>query len=237
MENSDIRKQFKSKERISKHGEVFTDEKEVKSMCDLFEHECERVDSRFFEPACGNGNFLAEILSRKLNIVYKKFKKNKYDFERYSILAISSLYGVDLMNDNVNECKNRLYKIWEKMYKKIFKDNCDNETIKTVSFILSLNIVCGNALTLMKVDSDGNDTKEPIIFPEWSLISGAKFKRRDFRFDVLLMSKENPHKRKENTLFENELDKFLEIHPSTNEYLPKPINEYEPIHYKKIKDL
>ena len=69
-------KQVKSKKRVAEHGEVFTAEREVKAMCDLVKQETERIDSRFLEPACGNGNFLAEILSRKLAVVRKKYKKS-----------------------------------------------------------------------------------------------------------------------------------------------------------------
>ena len=61
-------KQIKSKQRVADHGEVFTDEKEVGAMCDLVIEETQRIDSRFLEPACGDGNFLIEILKRKLNI-------------------------------------------------------------------------------------------------------------------------------------------------------------------------
>lgn len=85
--------QIKSKKRVSEHGEVFTAEREVKAMCDLVAQECDRIDSRFLEPACGDGNFLAEILTRKLATVKKLYKSNSYDYERYSVLAITSLYG------------------------------------------------------------------------------------------------------------------------------------------------
>ena len=93
--------QIKSKKRVAERGEVFTAEREVKAICDLVVQECDRVDSRFLEPACGNGNFLAEILTRKLVTVKKLHKSNPYDFERYSVLAITSLYGVDIMQDNL----------------------------------------------------------------------------------------------------------------------------------------
>ena len=92
--------QIKSKKRVAEYGEVFTAEREVKAMCDLVAQECDRIDSRFLEPACGDGNFLAEILTRKLTTVKKLYKSNPYDFERYSVLAITSLYGVDIMQDN-----------------------------------------------------------------------------------------------------------------------------------------
>lgn len=227
-----MKKQIKSSERVKNQGEVFTNEREVKAMCELVSQECDRIDSRFLEPACGDGNFLAEILERKLKIVKKRYK-TLYDFERYSILAVSSLYGVDLMEDNVKDCRDRLFNIWDKEYKKTCKKQCSEDTREAVKYILIMNILCGNALSLMKVDSKQQDTNAPIIFPEWSLI-GNKFKRRDFRLDVLLKAKEKPDKGK---LFDdNELCKYLSIHPATGEYIPQPIIEYSPIAIKKIME-
>ena len=169
--------QIKSKKRVSEHGEVFTNEREVKAMCDLLAQECDRIDSRFLEPACGDGNFLAEILKRKLASVKKLYKRNTYDYERYSVLAVSSIYGVDILQDNVNECRTRLYKIWEKEYLSNCKKDCNEDTKAAVEYILSKNILCGNALTLMCVDSEQNDTNTPIVFPEWSLLMSTKLKR------------------------------------------------------------
>lgn len=225
-------KQIKSSERVKNQGEVFTNEREVKAMCDLVSQECENIDSRFLEPACGDGNFLAEILERKLAIVKKRYK-TAYDFERYSILAVSSLYGVDLMEDNTKECRERLYKIWEKEYKKVCKKNFSIDASEAVKYILIMNILCGNALTLMQVDSKQKDTDKPIIFPEWGLI-GNKMKRRDFRLDVLLKAKEKPSQAK---LFDDsELMKYLSIIPETGEFDPKPIREYPPTNIRKIME-
>ena len=96
-----VAKQVKSRQRVADHGEVFTAEREVKAMCDLVKQETERIDSRFLEPACGDGNFLAEILTRKLAIVKKKYKRSAYDWERNSLLALGSMYGVDILLDNI----------------------------------------------------------------------------------------------------------------------------------------
>ena len=114
-------KQVKSKQRVADHGEVFTAEREVKAMCDLVKTETERIDSRFLEPACGDGNFLAEILSRKLAVVKKKYKKFPMDYEKSSVLAVSSLYGVDILQDNCEACRERLYRMWDKEYKAVCK--------------------------------------------------------------------------------------------------------------------
>lgn len=108
--------QVKSRQRVADHGEVFTAEREVKAMCDLVKQETERIESRFLEPACGNGNFLAEVLTRKLAVVKSRYGKSPFDYERYSVLAMTSLYGVDILEDNAEECRQRLFDIWDKEY-------------------------------------------------------------------------------------------------------------------------
>lgn len=113
--------QVKSKKRVADHGEVFTAEREVNAMLDLVKQETERIDSRFLEPACGDGNFLAEILRRKLSVVKKKYKKYPSDYEKFSVLAVTSIYGVDILQDNVDACRERLFEIWDKEYKSICK--------------------------------------------------------------------------------------------------------------------
>lgn len=107
-------RQVKSKQRVADHGEVFTAEREVEAMCDLVKQETERIDSRFLEPACGDGNFLSVILKRKLTVVTKKYRRSAYDWERNSLLALGSMYGVDIMLDNVLACQERLFEIWNK---------------------------------------------------------------------------------------------------------------------------
>ena len=230
-----VTKQVKSKQRVADHGEVFTAEREVKAMCDLVAQECDRIDSRFLEPACGIGGFLAENLTRKLATAKRLYKSNPYDFDRYSVLAVSSIYGVDIMQDNTEECRKRLYAIWEKEYKSVCKKQCNDDTRKSVKYILEKNILCGNALTLMCVDEHQNDTDIPIIFPEWSLMLGTKLKRRDFRLDVLLKANEKPTQ-KQSTLFdtENDITRYLSENPVTKEYMAEPICEYPPINYRRI---
>ena len=164
-------KQIKSKKRVRN---------------DLVKEETERIDSRFLEPACGDGNFLAEILTRKLEIVKKKYKKSPLDYEKNAVLAISSIYGVDILIDNVIACRERLFKIWDKAYYAVCKKESNDETRQAVRFILSRNIVCGNALTLLCVDENGNDTTEPIVFSEWAFITGNMLQRSDYTFAELL---------------------------------------------------
>lgn len=178
--------QIKSKERVAAHGEVFTSEREVNAMLDLVKNECLRPDSRFLEPACGDGNFLSAILERKLSELRRKYRKSPRDYERQSILAIGSLYGIDILNDNVLTCRERLFSIWNKEYTANCKTDSSDDTRQAVKFIISRNIINGNALTLMCVDEDGNDTSVPIVFSEWTLIGNAQMQRSDYTMSGLL---------------------------------------------------
>ena len=178
--------QIKSKERVSQRGEVFTAEREVNSMLDLVANECLRPDSRFLEPACGDGNFLSAILKRKLTELRRKYKKSPRDYEKLSIVAIGSLYGVDIMIDNVEACRERLFSIWDTEYTDHCKSEASDEARDAAKFIIERNIINGNALTLMCVDANGNDTKAPIVFSEWTLINGTQMQRSDYTMADLL---------------------------------------------------
>lgn len=183
--------QIKSRKRVADHGEVFTAEREVNAMCDLVASECLRPDSRFLEPACGDGNFLAVILRRKLSELRRKYKKSPRDYEKQAIVAIGSLYGVDIMNDNVLACRERLFCIWDEEYTAHCGTDASDETREAARFIISRNIINGNALTLMCVDSEGKDTKAPIVFSEWTLIGGTQMQRSDYTMaDLLLYNEE-----------------------------------------------
>jgi len=179
-------RQVKSKQRVTDHGEVFTAEREVNAMLDLVKQETERIDSRFLEPACGDGNFLAEILRRKLAVVKRKYRKSPLDYEKNAVLAATSIYGVDILQDNVIACRERLFAIWDKEYSAVCKKEANEECREAVRFILSRNIVHGNALSLMQVDAFGWDTGTPIVFSEWAFVTGSLLQRSDYTFDKLL---------------------------------------------------
>ena len=196
MKNSEYglsgeKRQIKSKERVSARGEVFTAEREVNAMLDLVANECLRPDSRFLEPACGDGNFLAAILKRKLGELRRKYKSSPRDYEKLAIVAIGSLYGVDIMNDNVLACRERLFSIWNEEYTAHCKNNANDEARQSAKFIIGRNVINGNALTLMCVDDTGNDTSAPIVFSEWTLISGTQMQRSDYTMSDLLTYNNN----------------------------------------------
>ena len=146
---------------------------------------CIKLDTAT-EPACGTGNFLTEILARKLSVVKSEYGRSPLEYEKYSLLAVSSLYGVDIMADNVETCRERLFKQWDKQYRAVCKKECNDDTRKSVRFILSRNIVCGNALTLKCVDENCNDTEQDIVFSEWAFVFGSNIQRSDYSFDDLV---------------------------------------------------
>ncbi len=197
--------QVKSKERVAKHAEVFTAKREVNAMLALVKQETERLDSRFLEPACGTGNFLEEILLRKLVVAERdaipngRKKPLPEKFERNSIVALTSIYGVELLEDNAKECRERLYGIWRAAYLRICRKAAGDMICECARAILERNRICGNALSMKKVDANQNDTKEPIVFSEWAFIGEYKVKRTDYRLDKMLEGKYKPKSTAEET--------------------------------------
>lgn len=219
-------KQVKSKQRVADHGEVFTAEREVNAMLDMVKQETERIDSRFLEPACGDGNFLVEILRRKLAVVTKKYRRSPYDWERYSLLALGSIYGIDIMIDNTVACRDRLYDIWNKEYKRICKKECSDDTRASAKFILQCNIVCGNALSLHQVDEATQDTAEPIVFSEWVMpTNDARFQRTQYEFRELAEVGD-----REATI----LDQGITNDQGETVFLPEPKGTPQICHYRRI---
>ena len=230
-------KQVKSRQRVADHGEVFTADREVNAMLDLVKQETERVDSRFLEPACGDGNFVVEILRRKLEaakrraIPPRKRKPLPLEFEKQSVIAVASIYGVDLLMDNVLACRQRLYDIWNAEYENICKAEISEECRAAVRFILSRNIVCGNALSLKVVDNNGNDTDEPIIFSEWTFITGNTMQRKDFRFDKLLAGDYKPTAEMKSKSKDNPQKSLFNTAPSDEgELLTSCISDFRRVH-------
>ena len=166
---------FKSKQRIADHGEVFTPAWLVEAMLDLVKGETERVDSRFLEPTCGSGNFLVRILQRKLAAVEHKFAKSAFEKRHYALLALMCLYGIELLADNIAECRANMLEV--------LADYLDleesDDLYRAAGYVLSQNLVHGDALT-MRTSAD-----QPITFAEWGYLGKGKYQRRDFRFDIL----------------------------------------------------
>jgi len=206
--------QVKSKKRVADHGEVFTAQREVNAMLDLVKDETERIESRFLEPACGNGNFLAEILQRKLAVVTQRYAKSQLEWERYAVLAVSSIYGVEILEDNANECRERLITIFVNEYTNLFKTYCKAECQSSVRFLLQRNILWGDAL-----DFTNPVTKQALVFSEWSAVNGSMLKRRDYVFRFLV---EKSH---QFSLFNDEGDAAA---------IDEPIKDFPLIHFLQL---
>lgn len=220
--------QIKSRQRVAERGEVFTAEREVNAMLDLVKQETERIDSRFLEPACGNGNFLVEILRRKLEVIRRQYQKQLGELELQTTIAISSIYGVDIMKDNVEECCQRLLDIVCSWYSEVHpQQKAPSEKLLAVwSYILHRNILWGDALTLREpvgekaTKIDQNNAK-PITFSEWSFIRDMVI-RKDFHLAALVQA-------------QSASVPFVKNDQGNEVYLPpEPIKEYRPIHYLKI---
>lgn len=166
---------IKSKKRVADHGEVFTPSWMVEAMLNVVKDETERIDSRFLEPACGSGNFLVRVLQRKLGTVEMKFGKSEFEKRHYALLAVMCTYGIELLADNITECRANML---ETLTEYLNIDESD-DLYRAASYVLSLNLVPGDALTMRTHDG------QPIVFTEWGYIGKGKFQRREFRFDVL----------------------------------------------------
>jgi hypothetical protein len=168
----------KSKQRVADHGEVFTPAWLVEAMLDLVKDETERIDSRFLEPACGSGNFLVQILRRKLAGVELRYGRSDFERRHYALLALMCLYGIELLPDNIAECRANLLETFSD-YMNL--DQSD-DLYRAASHVLSQNLVHGDALTMR------TPAALPITFAEWGYLGKGKFQRRDFRFDSLTTS-------------------------------------------------
>ena len=243
-------KQIKSKERVRTRGEVFTAAREVNAMLDLVKDETENIDSTFLEPACGDGNFLDEVLRRKLAVCKKRYGKSAADYEKMSFLACTTLYGVDIMADNVERCRERLFETWEESFNTeaqrhregVEKSDFHSLVARAVKTVFEKNILLGNALSMKRVDEKQNDLDEPIVFTEWKFALGDKLKREEYRSDVLLEGGETKNKATEMT-FDFFGDASASVNwmvdpddPEKKRMIPAPSKVYPLIDYWRIGD-
>ncbi|MGE3637503.1 MAG: SAM-dependent DNA methyltransferase [Pirellulales bacterium] len=206
-----------NRQRVIDHGEVFTPPGLVNDMLDLVKHECERIDSRFLEPACGNGNFLAEVLRRKLITVDRQNARNRQRWERDAVLSVCSLYGIDLLADNIIECRQRLLTIVAEAHERRFEEPLPSKAVRALEFILARNVVQGDALSFTTCEG------QAIVFSEWSPVNGTLVKRRDFIYEHLL----EEARVSKLPLFSDRGDDV---------YLPESVGERPPCHYLDLPD-
>ncbi len=193
-------------------------------MLDLVKHETERIESRFLEPACGNGNFLAEILERKLRVVESRYGKGQLDFERKAVVAVASIYGIDVLADNVTQCRDRLFVIFDRHYTTRFKSSAKDECRDAVKYILERNIIHGDALSLKTVGK----VAQPIIFSEWTApFDNSLIKRRDYIFSDLIDGGDS-----QPNLFLSEQYSDL----GHRAFIPKELTSFPLIHFLKVRE-
>lgn len=202
--------QIKSKQRVADHGEVFTPAWMVEAMLDLVKDETNRIDSRFLEPACGSGNFLVRVLQRKLATVELKYKKSEFEKRHYTLFALMCIYGIELLADNIAECRANMLEILTD-YLKIEQSD---DLYRAAAYVLSQNIVHGDALKMRTHDD------QPITFAEWGYLSKGKFQRRDFRLGNLTLS----------SRFSTE-DKFFD---QSEHEIFTPIKTYPPMSIREL---
>lgn len=193
MDKFEFQDGIKSKQRVRDLGEVFTPNDTVNDMLDMdgLQEESYRIDSTFLEPACGNGNFLVEILKRKLHTV--KLESNNSDEINFNVVkSFCRIYGIDIMADNIKEAKERMMSIVGDFYE---QENMDMpvDIKKTLIYILDRNIILGDSLqnkmanlktTLRARHSKKIEFNEPLIFNEWQ-IDGQKITRVAFKADSI----------------------------------------------------
>ncbi len=205
---------IKSKQRVADHGEVFTPIWLVEAMLELVKDESERINSRFLEPACGSGNFLTQILKRKLAAVELKYGRSEFDRNHYALLALMCIYGIELLTDNINECQANILEI----FAEYLGVNESDEIYQAAYYVLTQNIVHGDALSMQSYG------KKAISFAEWGYLGKGKYQRRDFLFDVLTGA----------SAFSAEGSLFAEL---GRHEIFTPIKSYEPVTVRELANL
>ena len=178
MSSSKPKSLTKTKQRVADHGEVFTPAWMVEAMLDQVKDETERIDARFLEPACGDGNFLVQVLKRKLAAIELKYGSSDFERQHYALLGLMCIYGVELLPDNISECRANLLEI----FARYLNLKPEDEMYRAGLYVLSQNLVHGDA-TKMRSHDD-----QAITFAEWGYLGKGKFQRRDFRYDSLTQS-------------------------------------------------
>lgn len=218
----------RSHNNVAQFGEVFTPLHLVNDMLDLVAHECDRIDSRFLEPACGDGNFLAEVLRRRLAVVTKKRHRAINLWEQDALLGLACLYGIELLPDNVEACRMRLLGIFRDAYIEQFGKDCREAPVQAASIVVRSNIVQGDALAMTTVSEDGTPAK-PLVLTEWSMLSGGRFKRRQFEYRELVQTAA----RNTGDLFSNGLQAVGTDHGQTV-FIERPLRDLPLLHFRDL---
>lgn len=177
---------MKSKERVKKVAEVFTPGWCVRNMLDMVAENggaFKNINETFLEPACGDGNFIIQIIERKMHII-DELLPTKEQYKMLTIQAVSKIYGVDIMPDNVQECKERVMRSLRKKYLKKYNEKMPEAHEKNLMFVLDNNIVLGNFLTTLT-----NDNK-PVVIRDYQY-NGDKVVISDFYLSDIIKDPEH----------------------------------------------
>jgi hypothetical protein len=216
-----------SKQRVQDHGEVFTPNELVGQMLNLVSSECEREDSRFLEPACGNGNFLAEVLQRRLiNVTIRH--RSQTQWEVHALLGLSCLYGIELLPDNVGACRQRLVDIFMKHYASLFTDKINFDVQRAAHTIMSVNIILGDALAMTSEELGRKG--QPILMTEWALVGRGYLKRSVYEYKGLSPLDEN------GSLFDSPRNEISD-EEGNMVFIPRHIYDLPLVHYTKLEEV
>lgn len=197
---------IKSKDRVQKHGEVFTPSWMVQKMLDTpgIREKTEDIYATFLEPSAGDGNFLEAILERKLSAVTRNYDKKNWKTK--SLFALSSIYGIEYLEDNLEVARARMFLCYLDWYEDSFGERLSSNTdiYKSAHYLIKKNIVRGN--TLIKRHPDSN---ELIMFSEWKRVKGYPSLVEEKRFAFAELFGENIDG--EDKVVEGQLSLFEEL--------------------------
>lgn len=178
-------KLIKSADRVKDHGEVFTPKWVVDKMIDQPEiaAKVKSLTATFLEPSAGEGAFLVEILDRKLKYA-AQLSKSAHEFGNYALMALSTLYGIELLEDNVEMLVMNMKDTFTDNYRELMADEYqekpDQKVYNSAKVIIRANMAQGDALK--KIDTSGN----PIIFSKWQSIGKTKVQRTEHTFEAIV---------------------------------------------------
>lgn len=179
---------IKSKQRVQKHGEVFTPSWMVQKMLDTpgIKEATEDIYKTFLEPSAGDGNFLEAILERKLSAVTNNYDKRNWKTK--SLFALSSIYGIEFLEDNLEVARSRMFLYYLDWYEDSFGERLSSkiDIYKSAHYLIKKNIVRGNTLTKRHPDSN-----ELIMFSEWKRVKGHPSLVEEKRFAFAELFGEN----------------------------------------------
>lgn len=160
--------QVRSRDRVRDLAEVFTHQREVDAMLDLIPDAFGAIDVKFLEPACGSGNFLVEILRRKLDLVRQSECVAQEQYEHQLLRAVASIYGIDISPENVTEARARMAHVLLSHYQ-----TDANTIVPTTGFLGAAAVILGDNIVV----GDTLNAAHQIELCDWRPAPGGRFQR------------------------------------------------------------